>query len=331
MTRKLLHILLLPAFLLFTGNGLQAQLSSADTGYIRQFSRQNVVEAYPGQYGTLYNFTSAANRRNNYRLVANTSSYFGIYLNYKWMSLKYSWAIPGTQLDRNTKFHYTSLAFNFSAGHMLLHPFYHSYNGLLIPEQRLRRHRTTYQPLRDIHASDAGTDLYYFTNAKKFSFHAAMYFSERQVKSAGSLLLMATPMWQRLAQQYPQPLLRAGNPVSVTLPYNKQWASLTGQVGYAYNLVFKKGLWSIAPGVAAGGGALKEFHTGNQSLRSVYNLQGWINAGYNGSRYYCYLNGQWGNLRTNLQVSNMHQTNTDISLTGGWRFGNLSRKLLGIL
>ena len=313
---------------------LPAQKHSVDTTHIRSLLKSNMVETYTGEYATHFNFTSRSDKKSNYKLVANTSGYAGAYFNYKWLSFKYSWAIPGTWLDKNTKFHYTSLSFKFTEGNIQFRPFYHSYNGLLIPEKKERR-RMTYTPFRDIRVSDAGSDFFYVTNSKKFSFSAASYFSERQVKSAGSLLFMATPMWQRLARQN-QPQQNTTQRVNNAAPNfflstNKQWGSLIGRAGYTYNLTFNKGKWSIAPAFLLGGGGLKEINTSDKYLRSVYDMQAWVNAGYNGNDFYVYLSGQWGNLQTNLLIKNMHQINTDVSLTAGLRFGNLERKIMGIL
>ncbi len=328
---------------LLTCGKVHAQRWGADTSYIHAFPKKNVVEVFSGQYGTHFDFTSHDNRKNNYKLVANTSGYLGTYINYKWLSFKYSWSIPGTRLDENTGFHYTSLSFKITQGNMLFRPFYHSYNGLLIPERKERR-RMIYTPFRDIHVSDAGTDLYYLTNAKKFSFNAANYFSERQVKSAGSFLFMATPMWERLSRNA-RPAQGAAVPQHVNstaatstrtppasfLASNIQWFSLIGRVGYTYNFVLAKGRWSVAPAVLLGGGGLKELNTTDKYIRSIYDVQSWINAGYNGTNYYLYLNAKWNSRETNLLIRNMHQTDTDLSLTTGFRLGNLKRKILGVL
>ena len=328
-------------FCLLAGGPVLAQHRPADTSFVHAYQKEHVIETYSGQYGTRFNFISADNRKNNYKLVANTSSYAGTYLNYKWLSFRYSWSIPGTRLDKNTKFHYTSLSFKFSHGSMLFRPFYHSYNGLLIPERKERR-RMTYTPLRDIHVSDAGTDFYYLTNTRRFSFNAANYFSERQVKSAGSFLLMATPMWERLARNMPPALPSpATGPYAGTNPAipqqnfflstNKQWFSLIARVGYTYNLALARGKWSIAPTVLVGGGGLKELNTTDKYIRPVYDEQSWINAGYNGDRYYFYLNARWNHRQTNLLIRHMNQTDTDLSATAGYRLGNLKKKILGIL
>ena len=113
-----------------------AQEPIADTNYIHEFAKTNVIEIYPGIYSTRFDFTNFGQRKYDYSLVANSSAHISTNLNYKWLSLKYSWAKPGTQLDRNVKLQYTSLGLNLGIKQMRFHPFYESYNGLLIPKQK---------------------------------------------------------------------------------------------------------------------------------------------------------------------------------------------------
>src|SRR5450432_3000822 len=112
-----------------------AQPPAFDSNYIHVFNKTNVIEIYPGIYSTHFNFSSPGQRKNDYSLVANSNAHISTNINYKWLSLRYSWAMPGTQLDKNVKLQYTSLGLNFKIGQMRFRPFYESYNGLLIPKQ----------------------------------------------------------------------------------------------------------------------------------------------------------------------------------------------------
>ncbi|MBA4166363.1 MAG: DUF4421 family protein, partial [Chitinophagaceae bacterium] len=105
---KVCHTFLMMAI----GLTIKAQHSFQDSGYIRSFRRDNVIENNTGLYRTSFNFTNG-DHKHDYRLVANSSGYLGAYLSYKWFSFNYSFAIPGTQLDHHNKFHYTSLRYRF--------------------------------------------------------------------------------------------------------------------------------------------------------------------------------------------------------------------------
>ena len=307
---------------------LHAQQTDVDSGYIRKFDKLNVMEVYPGSYSSRFDFSAPGGRKKDYSLVANSSGYVGAYLNYKWISLKYSWAMPGTQLDNGAKLKYASLDFRFGGRKMAFRPFYDSYNGLLMPG---KKRKNGYKPFRNIQFTDAGVDFYYFTNARRFSFGAANYFSEQQIHSAGSFFMMATPVWQEVNWKNPSRNIIRDSATFDLLSLNPQWVSLITRIGYTYNFSFQKGKWSIAPAILIGGGGLKEINTVNKRPQAVYDLQSWVNAGYNGPRYYFYLNALWDNLQTNLFIKKLSQVNTDFSITGGYRFHSLKKKIAEIL
>lgn len=322
------YYFLLLAVSLLKAVSATAQNEQADTDFIQSFSRPDVIELYPGIYSTHFNFTGPRERKSDFRLVANSSAYIGTYINYKWASLKYSWAMPGTQLDKNVRLRYTSLSLRVGTRQMAFHPFYDSYNGLLIPEKKTGER---YQPFRGIQFSDAGADIYFYTNSKQFSYHAADYFSELQTKSKGSFFMMGTPMWQKINWKNPSSNLISDSTTFRLLSSDPQWLSLIGRIGFSYNFVFQKGKWSIAPAFLIGGGATRQINTDQDRLQAATDVQGWVNAGYNGSVYYFYINAWWDQLQTNLLIKNLRQVNSDFSITAGYRFQHLKKKLLMIL
>ncbi|MDQ2864018.1 MAG: DUF4421 domain-containing protein [Bacteroidota bacterium] len=305
-----------------------AQHLLTDTNYIQEFSKTNVIEIYPDIYSTRFDFTQFRQRKYDYSLVANSSAHVSTNLNYKWLSLKYSWAMPGTQLDKNVKLQYTSLGLNLQVKQMRFHPFYESYNGLLIP--KLKRD-DSFRIFRSLQYTDAGFDYYFFTNTKLFSVSAARSFSVNQVKSAGSIFLLATPAWQKINWKDPSRNLIPDSSTYNLLSQNPEWISLIVRAGYTYNFIFQKGKWIIAPAVVTGAGLLKEINIHGSKLQPVSNLQAWLNAGYNGPDYYFYLHAWWNSLKTNLLIKNMKQVNTNFSLTAGYRFHNFRKKILGLL
>ncbi|MEO6639387.1 MAG: DUF4421 family protein [Ginsengibacter sp.] len=302
--------------------------NTIDSNYIFRYDKRNVIEIYPGISSTKFNFTNPGELKNNYSLVANRSGNIGIYIGYKWLSLKYSWAIPGTQLDKNVKLQYTSLGFNFKIKKWSIRPFFNSYNGLLIPAKPQSRN---FKPVRDIKFSDAGVDIFYFFQTRKFSIGAASSFSEKQLNSAGSVFIKITPMWQKIKWQNPSRELITDSTTFKLLSFNPEWFSLIARIGYNYNFSFYKGKWSLTPAIIFGGGALKEISTGINHLQLVTDIQTSIRGGHNGRIFYYYLNARWGTLQTNLFIKNMQQVNTNFSLTAGYRFNTFRKKIFRIL
>jgi Domain of unknown function (DUF4421) len=328
MTNELLHIAGLFFVSFFIQLPVHAQQPTVDSVYFRLFNKSNVIEVYPGFYTTRFDFTTPGKREPDYRLMANSSAYIGTYFNYKWLSLKYSFAMPGTQIDRAVKLQYTSLELRFGGRRIRFHPFYDSYNGLLIVEKGRRRN---FVPFRNIQFTDAGTDFFYLTNTKRFSFSAANYFSQQQLKSAGSFFLMVTPEWQKVKWKSPSHSLISDNATYNLLSQNPQWISMIARIGYTYNFVFKSGKWSINPAVLIGSGGVREINTTNRKIQSATDIQGWVNAGYNGVDYYFYISAWRDNLQTNLLIKNLHQVNTDFSVTAGFRFHSLKNKIFNML
>ena len=314
------------ALVILAGTPANAQQPFQDSAYVYSFSRDNVIENNTGFYHTSFNFTNG-DKKHDYQLVANSSGYSGVYLSYKWFSLNYSFAIPGTQLDKQNKFHYTSLRYRFTDNHMMFEPFVNSFNGLLIPKGR----RKKFEAFRNIQIRDAGMDIYYFTNIHHFSFRAAYNFSEQQKRSSGAFFLMGTPKWEQLHWSQPSRRFIQDSTTYGLLSSNPQSLCLIGRAGYAYNFVFNKGKWMVSPSIMAGEGALHQLNMSHLHLEKLTDLQGSLNAGYNGSLYYLYANASWEKIQTNLSIKSMRQVNTDISLTAGYRFGNAGNKILKIL
>lgn len=313
---------------LFTPILAGAQRFRIDTSYIKIFKRTNIAEIYGGDHSTHFNFSDRHVFKSNFRLVANSSAYIGGYFNYKWLSLKYSFALPGTELEKDTKFKYTSLGYRFSGRRKIVHLFYDTYNGLLIP---VGNRKDSFETFRDIRFWDAGLDFYYFFNAKKYSYYAANNFSERQLKPAGSFLIMITPMFQKINWEHPSRDLIRDSLTYDLLSTDPGWFSFISRAGYTYNFVWHHGKWSIAPVLLVGAGFMKEINTEKNGLQWVSDIRTWIKAGYNGRTYYVYLNAKWGTLQTNLLIKTMHQVDDNISITAGYRFESLNKKILGIL
>ena len=299
-----------------------------DSSFIKEYEKNNVAELYGGDYSTHFNFSDPKSYKSNFRLAANSSGYLGVYVNYKWASLKYSFAIPGTELDRDTKFKYTSLRYRFSGRKKIFHLFYDTYNGFLIPVENIK---DSFRVFEDISFRNMGVDFYYYFNAKKYSYYAANNFSERQIKSAGSLFIMLTPMLNKIKWKNPSRDLITDSLTYDVLSSNPKWFSFAYRLGYTYNFAVKQGKWSIVPALLLGIGFRKELTTYNNGIQLVTDIRAHINAGYNGDNFYYYLTAKWGNLQTNLLVKNMHQVDQNISLTAGYRFRSLKKKILGIL
>ncbi|GAB3432643.1 DUF4421 family protein [Niabella aquatica] len=310
---------------LFTWLPLAGQ-DAVDTAYIQQFEKPNTVEIFAGKYTSALSFSSRGKYRQSFNLVANSNFYNGVFLSYNWLSAVYSWALPHTYLDDKTKFKYTSLEFTFRVKTMIVHPYYDSYNGLLIPQQSHRG----YQPFQNARFSRLGCDIYWYTNRERFSSRTAFFFSEKQAKNAGAVFYKLNPQWQKI-NILDHPLPVADTTKAKLLLPDKEWISLTGSLGYNYTFVFRKS-WCLSPSLALGGGGVKEVGTGrNKRLRSALNIDARVIGGYNGNNAYAYINSSWEELIAHVDSRNLKQPKSNILLTVGYRFKSLHKKMLHLL
>ncbi|MDF2382060.1 DUF4421 family protein [Nostoc ellipsosporum NOK] len=322
-----LHTGILLLTSLFIAGSAAGQTFHIDSAYIKSFDKQNNVEFNGGTSRTRFQFSQLGMNKTGFRMLANTSAYAGVNLSYKWLSLRFSTAVPGTNLDRNTTLKYTSLSFTFGTRRWRYRPFYERYNGLLIPGDVPR----TYEPFKNIRFTGFGSDFYWYANPKKYSLRAARSMSETQVKRAGSLFAIVTPMWQQINWQQPSPDFITDEDTYKLLASNPSWLSVTAQIGYGYNFIFGNGKWIISPIVAAGGGFLKETYKIRHKIQGISLAQGLISGGYNGKKYYGYLSGSWNIQQSRVLTRKMERLNTRVSLTAGFRFGDLKKKILGLL
>lgn len=299
----------------------------ADSSYIHKYEKANVAEWDLGSYSRNFKFKPLHRHNTGLSLAANTNAYTGLYLNYNWLSIQYSWAIPGTELDNKVQLQHTSLAFRFNGKKLSFRPFYNYYNGLLL---LTKIKQNEYDAFRNMKFYNAGLQAMYFTNTGKYSYKAGWGFGERQLKPAGGFILTAQPEWTRINWVAPTRDLVHDSLTYDLLSSNPQWGTLTLGTGYNYNIVFKKGLLIISPAAILNGGLLKELNNKNP-LQFVWGLQTWITAGYNGDPFYSYARAFYQFDKSDLIIRRMNTRYYDVSLTVGYRFGSFKKKLAGLL
>ncbi|NCU04606.1 MAG: DUF4421 domain-containing protein [Chitinophagaceae bacterium] len=310
----------------------KADAQLADSTYIRAFAKKNVIELNIGRDQSGFAFSSPDEtfheRRNDERMKVNNGIYVGAYLQYKFLSLSYSFIVPGTLTDPAAKFHYTSLRFQVSNKHLIAEPFYHQYNGLLLSH----RHTRQYITLKNLTEKDAGMDLFLLQNTSRFSFAASDFFSARQLKSQGACFAVLSPLWQRMTSNTSANEIIKDSSVSNQLKEKPEWVSFTPKIGYAYAFSMHHGDWLITPAVLTGAGASKRLYAHGTQLHTATDFQAWINAGYNGDSFYCYLNSKWEYQQTGFLLQRtIRRESAGISLTAGYRFSNCKRKIAGLL
>ncbi len=313
--------------LVFVNN---AFTQNVDTGYIKTYEKQNSLEVFPGFYTSKFNFASKDIFRPNYRLQANTSAYYGIYVTYKWLAVTYGWAIPSTYLDKNVRFKYTRFEYLVNKDNFSIHPYFNAYNGLLEKTGGLKK-ESRFVPENDVKFRNAGIDFRFYDNSKTFSSRAANSFSEKQMKSAGSYYWLVKPMWQSIKWKE-----KEGGRIKDSLTYklisfNPQWISITGGLGYNYSFSIRHGNWLISPAGELAVGGLKMINNPEFKIQPVFSTEARMNVGYNGSNIYCYLYSIVKLMHSKLGYRNLNNLDSDFSLVVGYRFRDYKKRILKVL
>ena len=194
---------------------------------------------------------------------------------------------------------------------------------------KFRDHRE-FDDFRNMDLHQAGMSIMYYTNPRKYSFKAALTFSEYQIRSAGAWIFYAEPRWNKMDWKNPNRKLISDSITFNLLTANPQWIGLNVGPGYTYNLSWKSGHWILAPAIFSGVGVLKEINNA-QPYKPSFFLRNRLNFGYNGFRFYAFILSYYDYGNSELITNDWRSNNYGVSLLIGYRFYTLKNKILGLI
>lgn len=303
-----------------------AQQGGSDSSRILPFVRTNEGEIFAGTSLRSFKLNSGhGTDRQHYKLVANTQLYGGIGLYYKWLNLTLVNGIPHTNRDpKAPNVKVFSLSFTNKGKRLALTGGFEDVKGMLL------RHAASvksYQPVPSLNYFGIFGQATWVLHPDRFSYRAATSYTWRQVTSGGSALIRLRPTYSNF---HVNKAITDGAPLPEGLR-SSQWISALAEGGYGYNYVLPNTRWTAAAMLLVGAGLQKDL---NGDGRDWYRNMGWagvLTAGYNGDRYYAYLNYDVDKDQQRLHTLQLHGTSTNIFLTVGMRFGNWHKKILGVL
>lgn len=328
MMKKGLFILLM----LFPG--LLSAQSAYDRDFVRPFELPNDAEVYTGFRNAVFHFRPNVDDTliTRHKLMANTSASFGFSFDYNWLSLDYSFNIPGTSVANDApsihtwELHLKKTGPHFRAGIDITR-----YFGLVMP---LDRRTQSFDYFDDIVYRRYGLEFTFIVNGEKFSFPAGTSFSMRQRKSAGSIIVTALPFYQRfsLSRTPQRGFAEKDSAFLDAVGDNPDALSMLVRTGYAYTRVWEEGLYSLHGSLEAGTGLQDRWpRLGKPAIRPIFNYRLALTAGYNGEQWYVYFRGSYEKWRTYQVGSVMNTRNDQFGVTCGYRIGQWKRKILGVL
>ena len=215
---------------------------------------------------------------------------------YRWLGVQVGFPVQGFAAPTEERGRTRSLilAANVYLRRFGIDAHYTQHNGYYLENARdvLGLSTPPYPVRADISTQAFGANFYYVFNHRRFSFRAAFIQTERQLRSAGSLLLMPTFNYYRVTGDSAL-TAHAGltlNPSeSIAFSYGRAVsAGLT--FGYAHSFVIRRhwfALVAVLPGFTAGTNRIRT-PAGEEFSRERINLRGHLRlaAGYNGPRWF---------------------------------------------
>lgn len=295
-----------------------------DTTYIKHFKKNNDVEIFNRYNSNRLQFYTAAQRDKALNLFTNNGLFSGVYLDYKWATIGYGINVPFTSRDNNVK-DFKIYRFNLGTyrrgwgvtGNADV------YKGLL--SQQLKDH---YIPVPGVRYTNIAADLYHVANYQQYSYNAARWLGEVQLKNSSSFIYHFRPAYSAL--KIDNTISPQADSTPIFVRENPRWLSLTGSLAYAYNFVFTNGKWIISPRIEAGGGLLYQFGIEEKWKPTGFGMMS-LTAGYNHTAWYIFLNAETMNRKSIFSSAIMDENIWSVSLTAGYRLGNLKRKIIGLL
>jgi hypothetical protein len=307
-------------------------LVDADSNYVRKHVLPNDLRLFYGGQG---NSLSLGSKRENApdfngNIYANTNDYIGLGITYKWLDGDMSFSLPGTTYLREERSNLTQfkLGMSYTLRKIAVRGYFQESKGVVIAGAN-----NEFQSTPSLHETRLGLQVTYLFNAGKYSYRAALYQSEVQMKSAGSFMVRLEPFYRSLGGQGTSMIPAAWD---VATRYGEQagleYVKAPGILvlpGYGFNFVFADSKLFISPMVFAGLGAAFNTYEGingkvnytNMEYAATFNM----NMGYNGSRYYSKLQFSYDAFYSPLNPSFLTATNVMLSLWVGMRFNDIER------
>ena len=302
-----------------------------DSNYVRNYSKLNDIRLIYGTQGSslVYGSKNETNPTIPTSLFSNVNDFIGIGLTYKILDADLVFSLPKTRLLEEDRENLDQFRFSLSytGRKFAIRGLISDTKGMISVDPMDR-----FQSNSDVHQYRISAQLTYIFNHQKYSYRAAMFQSELQRKTAGSLLLRLEPFYRGLGAGsglVPTTLDKAATYGDlVGLEYLKAPGFLA-MPGYGITITPFGERFFISPMIFGGPGLAFNFYEGDLGEYTYTNIE-WaamaaLNMGYNGDRTYLNLNVTGDINYTPLQPAYFTSSNLKVSLTFGYRFIDLEK------
>lgn len=227
-----------------------------DTAFISQFEKPNNIQLNTWVTDLDFSINPRLQDRDfTVKFAPNVSGQTGFSFGLKKVTLFIGFQIPGTESDpwKYGKTKYLDFSFSYFNKKFGGEIYYRNYNGLY----RDANDTTPLTIRDDARLTNYGGSFFYVFNYKKFSYRSAIGQLELQKKSAGSVVILANVNFRSLVADsslIPKEIDSRQNFSNLQGLTDLRFYTFNIRPGYAYNFVFKKGMYFISPSIFAGAG-----------------------------------------------------------------------------
>jgi hypothetical protein len=302
-------------------------LTDADSVYIRTFSKKNDVRMFYGGQGNRLVLGSLRDGSPDLakNIYNNTNDFFGVGLTYKWLDGDLSFSLPGTTYlnEERSNLDQFKLSGSYSRRKIAYRAYLSDSKGMVISGNN-----DEYESTPSLHEFRIGLQATYIFNEQQYSYRAALYQGEVQMKTAGSFLLRLEPFYRSLgksgAPMVPEPYdteARFGEQVGLTYVRAPGFIIMPG---YGVNFVFSESKLFISPLLLAGAGAAFNNYESAKGTGTHFNMEYkahfMLNAGYNGSLFYSRVQFTYGVGYSVIEPAYLTSTDLGVAVLAGFRF-----------
>lgn len=302
-----------------------------DTNYIRKFSKKNQIRVYTGFRNAGFRLENAniTGQTNHVNYEPNARSYIGAGVSFWQLGLSLSLKLPESksEMEHFGKTNYRDYNLTLITRRYGGNLWYRDYQGLYINNPKeLYSDWQKGDPLpqrKDLKYQQIGGDVYWVFFTKRFSINACMKQSERQIKSAGSLMVMSEIQSININADstiIPNSLVDFFNNYQNLQGINLRTASLS--MGYVYCFVHRA--FFLCPSIFAGPGFINQkFETGSRWINSnnaFTKIDIKLHFGVNIPKFFAGMKISFSNNISNTKQLEIQNSFSHFNIFGGIRF-----------
>lgn len=221
--------------------------------YVEDMS--SMISISPIMYQTKSEFTVSG--RKDIRYSPNDGTNIGIRLQHRWLGIAFSYSPSKLQEAQKGKTDLTQIIVNSYGRKIGFDIYYLYYKGYFIQNFKdipvLRNSGNIFPQRSDMQTTNAGLNVYYIFNNRKFSIRAPFTNNDWQKKSAGSFMMTSSLNYYNLTADSSLVIARVDtNAEEQTRLKHGDFYSISLMPGYAFTLVFFKHVFlSVIPSIGA--------------------------------------------------------------------------------